>query len=327
MADIVLHHYWESPYAEKIRRILGFKQLAWKSVIIPMIMPKPDLLALTGGYRKTPVMQVGADIYCDTDCIARVIERLHPKPSLFPEGTDALSYMIGPWQGELFLLAVMLVTALGSAYVGLRVGRQMERNIQCCQLLKRRNLPLSLRETLGLAPPFYSQIGQDKWVLERMFPGERHGFFLDVGSGDGTQLSNSKALEERGWTGLCVDPFPKNMDGRTCRMFKAVVFSEPGRTLRFHAAGDTGGLADTLGALKESAVTAPTVELTTTTLQAILQEAKAPDLGKLSVLAGVRDFPTRVKCASLAWHTMKAAVAHDPSTTLRAGSDAPVSTE
>ena len=33
------------------------------------------------------------------------------------------------------------------------------------------------------------------------------------------------------------------------------------------------------------------------------------DLGKLSVLAGVREFPTRVKCASLAWHTMKAAVA------------------
>jgi nitrogen fixation protein NifU and related proteins len=45
----------------------------------------------------------------------------------------------------------------------------------------------------------------------------------------------------------------------------------------------------------------------------------ADDMGKLSVLAGVREFPTRVKCASLAWHTMKAAVAHD--------SDAPVSTE
>lgn len=43
------------------------------------------------------------------------------------------------------------------------------------------------------------------------------------------------------------------------------------------------------------------------------------DLGKLSVLAGVREFPTRIKCASLAWHTMKAAVAHE--------SDAPVSTE
>jgi nitrogen fixation NifU-like protein len=43
------------------------------------------------------------------------------------------------------------------------------------------------------------------------------------------------------------------------------------------------------------------------------------DMGKLSVLAGVREFPTRIKCASLAWHTMKAAVAHE--------TDAPVSTE
>lgn len=54
---------------------------------------------------------------------------------------------------------------------------------------------------------------------------------------------------------------------------------------------------------------------------------QAEDLGKLSVLAGVREFPTRIKCASLAWHTMKAAVAH-PSTSLRASEEnGPVSTE
>ena len=45
----------------------------------------------------------------------------------------------------------------------------------------------------------------------------------------------------------------------------------------------------------------------------------AVDLGKLSVLAGVREFPTRVKCASLAWHTLRVAI--------RAKVDAPVSTE
>ncbi|HYV58380.1 MAG TPA: glutathione S-transferase family protein [Candidatus Nitrosopolaris sp.] len=109
MDDIILHHYWESPYAEKIRRILGFKGLAWRSVIIPMIMPKPDLTALTGGYRKTPVLQLGADIYCDTDLIARTIDRLHPEPTLFPDGSAALSYMLGSWQGELFWLAVRTV--------------------------------------------------------------------------------------------------------------------------------------------------------------------------------------------------------------------------
>ena len=48
-------------------------------------------------------------------------------------------------------------------------------------------------------------------------------------------------------------------------------------------------------------------------------DTPAADLGKLSVLAGVREFPTRVKCASLAWHTMKAAVAEHRET--------PVSTE
>ena len=63
MADLILHHYPTSPFAEKIRLVLGYKKLAWKSVIIPMIMPKPDVVALTGGYRKTPILQIGADIY------------------------------------------------------------------------------------------------------------------------------------------------------------------------------------------------------------------------------------------------------------------------
>ena len=82
MSELVLHHYPESPFAEKIRLILGHKNLAWRSVTIPIAMPKPDLLPLTGGYRRTPVLQVGADIYCDTALIARVIERLHPAPGI-----------------------------------------------------------------------------------------------------------------------------------------------------------------------------------------------------------------------------------------------------
>ena len=106
MADLILHHYWESPYAEKIRRLMGMKGLAWRSVIIPMVMPKPDLTALTGGYRKTPVLQVGADVYCDTDLIARTIDRLHPEPSLFPNASGPLCLMLGAWQSELFWLAV-----------------------------------------------------------------------------------------------------------------------------------------------------------------------------------------------------------------------------
>ncbi|HCE29343.1 MAG TPA: glutathione S-transferase, partial [Comamonadaceae bacterium] len=66
MTHLILHHYPASPFAEKVRCVLGFKNLAWKSVIIPSVMPKPDVVALTGGYRRTPLLQIGADIYCDT---------------------------------------------------------------------------------------------------------------------------------------------------------------------------------------------------------------------------------------------------------------------
>jgi hypothetical protein len=66
MSELILHHYPTSPFAEKARLLLGFKGLSWRSVHISPVMPKPDLTALTGGYRKTPVLQIGADIYCDT---------------------------------------------------------------------------------------------------------------------------------------------------------------------------------------------------------------------------------------------------------------------
>jgi glutathione S-transferase len=95
MTDIILHHYEISPYSEKVRIGLGLKGLAWRSVEIPVIMPKPDLTALTGGYRKTPVLQIGADIYCDSQLIMRELERRHPTPSFYPAGrgaADALAW-------------------------------------------------------------------------------------------------------------------------------------------------------------------------------------------------------------------------------------------
>ena len=97
MPDIILHHYTNSPFAEKVRGILGYKKLAWKSVMIPRIMPKPDLMALTGGYRRTPVMQVGADIYCDTALIADVLERMAPADSLYPTRMAGLARTLAQW--------------------------------------------------------------------------------------------------------------------------------------------------------------------------------------------------------------------------------------
>jgi glutathione S-transferase len=95
--QLVLHHYPNSPFSEKIRLILGFKALHWTSVHIPAIMPKPDVVALTGGYRKTPILQVGADIYCDTALIADVIDAIAPSPSLYPKGAAAASRTLAQW--------------------------------------------------------------------------------------------------------------------------------------------------------------------------------------------------------------------------------------
>ena len=97
MSDIIVHHYPGSPFSEKLRLILGSKQLSWRSVIIPVVMPKPDLLALTGAYRRTPVMQLGCDIYCDTALIAEVVDSLSPTAPLFPAGHAASARMAARW--------------------------------------------------------------------------------------------------------------------------------------------------------------------------------------------------------------------------------------
>ena len=109
MTDIILHHYPMSPFAEKARLLLGFKALSWKSVIIPRILPKPDVVALTGGYRKTPILQIGADIYCDTALIAHKLEQLSPSPSLFPKPHAASIHAMCHWaDSQLFQMAVVI---------------------------------------------------------------------------------------------------------------------------------------------------------------------------------------------------------------------------
>jgi len=112
MHELILHHYPTSPFAEKARLLLGFKQLSWRSVMIPPVMPKPDLTALTGGYRKTPVLQIGADIYCDTALIARRLEAEKATPALFPEGQGFNVATLAQWaDAVLFQHAVSLVFA------------------------------------------------------------------------------------------------------------------------------------------------------------------------------------------------------------------------
>ncbi|WP_122431030.1 glutathione S-transferase family protein [Pseudomonas viridiflava] len=110
MSELILHHYPTSLFAEKARLMLGFKGLSWRSVTIPSIMPKPDLTALTGGYRRTPVLQVGADIYCDTALMARRLEQEKASPTFYPEGQEFTVASLAAWgDSVLFMHAVSLV--------------------------------------------------------------------------------------------------------------------------------------------------------------------------------------------------------------------------
>ncbi len=107
MTTLILHHYPMSPFSEKIRRVLAFKQLDWQSVTIPTILPKPDLLALTGGYRKTPLLQVGSDIYCDSALICDVLEHVQPAPTLYPAQHKGLARVLAQWADTTLFWAAM----------------------------------------------------------------------------------------------------------------------------------------------------------------------------------------------------------------------------
>ena len=114
MPDVILHNYPQSPVAEKARVALGIKGISWRSVEIPRLAPKPMLTKLTGGYRRTPVMQIGADIYCDSQCVIRELDRRFPDPSLFPTADAGLMWCLSRWtDGAFFDASVKLI--LGAA--------------------------------------------------------------------------------------------------------------------------------------------------------------------------------------------------------------------
>ncbi len=112
MPEVILHHYPQSPVSEKVRVVLGIKGLDWRSVTIPRLPPKPELVPLTGAYRLTPVMQVGADISCDSQCIIGELERRFPEPSLFPGGSAGMAWGVSRWTDRpLFTTTIALVFA------------------------------------------------------------------------------------------------------------------------------------------------------------------------------------------------------------------------
>ncbi len=176
------------------------------------------------------------------------------------------------WGG---IIMAIVAAAAAAAYANGPFVQALASNYRCCEIPLARNVDVARKEVLGQAH-YFGEIGQDKWVLETIFPDVSDGFFLDVGSGHGTIGSNTRALEQAGWKGICIDPFPVYMEGRTCEVFAEVVFSVAGRLMTFQKAGGLAGLAETLADWNEKARQAPSVDFTTVTLDDILTRAAAP---------------------------------------------------
>lgn len=104
---MILHNYALSPFSEKIRAMLGYADLAWKSAISPAMPPRPIVDPLAGGYRKIPVGQIGADIFCDTRIISSEIAALSNKPTLAMENcSPEIAKFVQHVDGPLFMAVV-----------------------------------------------------------------------------------------------------------------------------------------------------------------------------------------------------------------------------
>ena len=169
--SIILHQFDRSPYSEKIRLALRMKNLGWASVEIPSIMPKPDLIPLTGGYRRTPVMQIGADIFCDTSIMLAELEKRFQIPALTLPGHEGLARMISAWtDGKWFQTSVAVIFGT--------IGEHMPQDF-IDDRAKMSGRPFDV-DAMKAAVPFM----QDQWRSQLMWIEDRLEGGRRAGTGD-----------------------------------------------------------------------------------------------------------------------------------------------
>jgi len=166
--SLILHQYDFSNFAEKARLMMGFKGLAWRAVEIPPIAPKPKLTPLTGGYRRTPVLQDGADVWCDTRLIARELERRVPQPTFYPANTSGMADAIAWWAEQQFMRPTALyVSGINADHMpeGLHADRA-----------KLHGLPMPSIEAVRKAAYRNLQLVQPqvKWIADILADGRRY---------------------------------------------------------------------------------------------------------------------------------------------------------
>ena len=192
MNELILHHYPFSSFSEKLRAAFGVKGLAWRSVEIAGLPPRPLLAPLTGGYRRAPVLQVGADIYCDTNAILPALDRLHPPRCLVPAGSEGVAQGLGfAWERQLWIPVIgVLVHYIGEhippdfikdrkeGYLGIDISQaamapQFEQHVQAVRAqVAWLNQALACRPYLFGAAPSAADLAcwQTLWLLRKNCP-------------------------------------------------------------------------------------------------------------------------------------------------------------
>ena len=182
--EIIFHQYDISPFSEKVRVVFGIKDLAWNACIQPVIMPKPDLLPLTGGYRKIPVMQIGADVYCDTQVILDELEARFPTPSMYAGADKGLSNAIAYWQDRPLFTLVCATLSYGAPAVKRTDPFTKDREA----LFEREFDPV---QQIAAVPNAFDQLrAQFAWVDEQLADGRKFLFGDAAGHADASCFYN-----------------------------------------------------------------------------------------------------------------------------------------
>jgi glutathione S-transferase len=197
--EIILHHYDASPFSEKVRVVLGIKGLAWRSVQIPAMLPKPLYTPLTGGYRRTPSMQVGADVYCDSQCIIRELERRFPSPTLFPDGGEGMHHALAAWTDKVFFQAA----------VGVIFGRIGDRVPQAFidDRTQMSGTPFDLARMKAAVPVMHEQLRAHARLIETQLRDGRAFLF-----GDAPGLADAQVYHVTWWLRTVLPEAAERLD-------------------------------------------------------------------------------------------------------------------
>ncbi len=191
MPDIILHHYYEeaSPFSERVRLVLGFKDLAWGSVVTGYVPPRPHLDILAGGYRRIPVLQIGADVYCDTRCIVDELERRYPEPTIYPNGEQGLTAMLTCWSNGPMLRSAFRL------YVGVDSERIPDDYIQ--DRMEISESAWNVEQLKAAVPVLQDQVrAQFNWIESQLSDGRDYLLGGTLGLADITAYQIAWYLEE-----------------------------------------------------------------------------------------------------------------------------------